>query len=203
MIVKRPPFVTVPLADGLRWRGGAGWRYEKKLDGVWTVRQFGQSFIVGETVPGGQFIAFDIPILDGQDIRREPLAARLGALDGFNLPRPACGQGGEFLEAVLARGGEGVVAKRLDDPYGALWWKCKRVETFDLVVVEKATDRRSIRLALPEGEPRGWCPCFAEYFNVRVGDVVEVAAYGLTARGMLREPRFVRTRPDKAALLAV
>jgi hypothetical protein len=204
--ITRPPFRTVPLADGLRWRGGGGWRYEEKMDGVWTVRTIGSAVIVGEAMRDGRFFAFDVVHHAGQDLRQLPLSARLLALDELGHGegagrwlRPRSGQGGEFLEAVLARGGEGVVAKLLDSQFGAAWHKCKRVETFDLVVTEKATDRHAIRLATLDGEPRGWCPCFRDYNRVNVGDIVEIATYGLTTRGMLREPRFLRPRPDKAA----
>jgi ATP-dependent DNA ligase len=113
--------------------------------------------------------------------------------------QPAAGQGGEFLEAVLARGGEGVVAKGLSEPFGATWFKCKRAITLDLIVKEADGFRASIRLAdLATGDDRGWCPCRAAFDRVRVGDAVEVAAFGLTVKGKLREPRFVRIRADKA-----
>jgi ATP-dependent DNA ligase len=203
--VERPPFVTIPLSAGLCWHGGGGWRYEEKMDGVWSEREFRGSTIIGEQMRDGRFYAFDIIKFEGADIRALPLVTRLeylGWTDPMNLHflRPASGNGAEFLEAVLARGGEGVVAKLLDAPYGTKWFRCKRVVTFDLVVTEKAIDRHSLRLGTLQGEDRGWCPCFEKYATVRVGDVVEVAAHGLNARGMLREPRFVRMRPDKATL---
>jgi ATP-dependent DNA ligase len=202
--VERPPFISIPLAAGLCWRGGGGWRYEEKMDGVWSEREFRGSTIIGEQMRDGRFYAFDITKFEGVDVRTLPLVMRLAYL-GWTDPmnrhflRPASGHGAEFLEAVLARGGEGVVAKLLDAPYGTKWFKCKRVETFDLIVTEKDSDHHSIRLATMEGEGRGWCPCSAEYGNVKVGDVVEVSARAITSRGALREPRFVRTRPDKLA----
>lgn len=47
------------------------------------------------------------------------------------------------------------MVKELDAPYGSPWFKCKRVETFDLVVTEKVWP--SIRVATMEGESRGLC----------------------------------------------
>lgn len=204
MIIERPKFQTVPLADGLKWRGGGGWRYEEKLDGVWEVVENGSHAICGER-KDGLFYAFDIIKFNREDIRQYSLSERIAVLDelsrnalGGPFLRPAVGTGGEFLEAVLARGGEGVVAKELDAPYGAEWFKCKRVITLDLVVTEKADDgRSSIRLGELNGEDRGWCPCKSEFENVRVGQIVEVSAYSMTSKGKLREPRFIRVRHDK------
>ena len=206
--IERPKFVTVELADGLKWRGGGGWRYEEKMDGVWEVSSFkfegrSEDILCGERMRDGRFFAFDILQFMGMDTRPLPLIERVALLDSLvdrkshivNILRPACGQGGEFLEAVLSRGGEGVVAKRLDAPYGDAWHKCKRVQTFDLVVVEKVWP--SIRLATAQGEDRGWCAARAAYADIKPGDIVEIAAYAVTANGKLREPRFVRIRPDK------
>jgi ATP-dependent DNA ligase len=209
MVIERPKFVTVPLAHGLKWRGGGGWRYEQKMDGVWGFESFyiGRDIFtaVGERMKGGEFYAFDIVQFAGEDCSQEPLSQRINLLDMacessctlFN--RPAVGNGAEFLEAVLAHGGEGVVAKQLDAPFGAEWFKCKRIVTFDLLVTEKAMDgRSSIRVGELNGEDRGWCPCKATFDQVKVGDIVEIAAYSLTAKGKLREPRFVKIRYDKA-----
>lgn len=205
MNITRPKFVSVPLADGLKWCGGGGWRYEEKMDGEWCVKDFDGVLLAGEQMKSGIFYAFDVISYGATDFRNTPLSKRIACLDELTSDalrgrflRPAVGHGGEFLEAVLARGGEGVVAKQLDAPYGAEWFKCKRIETFDLLVTEKHQfGKASIRLSELDGEDRGWCPCRSDFDNVEVGDIVEVAAYGLTARGKLRESRFVKLRPDK------
>ncbi len=195
-MITRPRFQSVPLSVGLRWRGGAGFLFEEKIDGRWHVETLPRAVVIGELLSSGRFIAFDCLELDGRSLNDKPLAERLAALDTLALPRPARGNGGEFLEAVLARGGEGVVAKNLAEPFGATWWKCKRFETFDLVITELNPWSGSVRLA-ESGEDRGWCAAKAVFDSLRVGQVIEVAAYGLTARGKLREPRFVRVRLDK------
>ncbi len=205
MTIERPKFENVKLTDGLRWKGGGGWRYEEKMDGVWAVKSFFDgSIIAGEQMKDGRFFAFDLLFLAGFDYRFMPLSKRLQALDDLQkdalvchltIQRPETGSGGEFLEYVLSNGGEGVVAKRLDAPYGEPWFKCKRVETFDLLVTDKVCP--SIRLATIEGEDRGWCCARAAFDDVRIGQIVEVAAFSLTSKGKLREPRFIRIRHDK------
>ncbi len=154
----------------------------------------------------GRFFAFDILRSNtGQDLTEWPISERIAALTDFSrrfgLLTPTTGNGGEFLEAVLARGGEGIVAKPWDAPYGTPWFKAKRRETLDLIVTEKHQVRASIRLGTVEGEDRGWCPCGTNWFCVTVGDFVEVSAYAVTAKGKLREPVFIRTRHDKASAL--
>lgn len=111
--MNKPAFESIPLADGLRWRAGNGRRFEEKLDGRFHLEELPHATVAGELMRGGQFIAFDVLNYEGQDTRSLPLCERLTILDAMKLPRPATGSGGEFLEAVLARGGEGVIAKRL------------------------------------------------------------------------------------------
>lgn len=173
-------------------------RFEEKMDGVWSVRETPGQTIVGEQMRDGRFYAFDVVEFAGQDVRARTLAERLTILDGElagQFLRPASGNGGAFLADVLARGGEGVVAKRLDMAFGARWAKVKRVESFDLVVTDKACP--SIRLATTEGEDRGWCAARGEFDRIKIGQIVEIAAFSLTAAGKLREPSFLRIRHDK------
>jgi ATP-dependent DNA ligase len=198
MTVQRPKFINTPLAQGLHWRGGAGWRFEEKMDGVWATKEASGSILIGEQMRDGRFFTFDVAQHNGADVRKLALRDRLAILNDMpGLLRPAAGNGAEFLEAVLARAGEGVVAKFLDAPYGECWHKCKRIETFDCIVTEKYMP--SIRLRSLDGEDRGFCCARAAYDSIKPGDIVEVAAYGITAKGKLREPRFVRIRHDKMA----
>lgn len=194
----RPPFADVTLATGRAWRGGGGFLYEQKMDGVFHIREVSGCLVVGELMKDGKFYAFDCLSVEGQDIRRAPLIERRSVLDSLPLVRPATGCGGEFLETVLARGGEGVVAKRLDEPFGATWYKCKRCQTFDCTVTEIDDARGTLRLSL-SGEDCGWLPAKAAFNSIFVGDCVEVACHSRHVSGRLREARFVRCRPDLAS----
>jgi bifunctional non-homologous end joining protein LigD len=199
-MIARPRFESIPLAAGLRWSGGGGWCYQEKLDGQWHELAHGSSVLVGELV-GESFTAFDVPIFQGQDVRHEPLRFRLALLHGLQVPMVASGQGGEFLEAVLTRGGEGVVAKHLDAPFGVAWVKCKRQETHDCIVTEIHEFKNSIRLGQwCNGQmiDRGWCPAFGRKAeSLAPGDVVEVRCHSIHASGKFREPALLRLRPDK------
>jgi DNA ligase 1 len=105
---------------------------------------------------------FDVLHIDGTDLLDAPTSARIAALDSV-VPRDqrvdrlvtsdaAAAQA--FLEATLAAGHEGVMAKSLAAPYeagrrGAGWLKVKPVHTLDLVVlaVEWGSGRRTGKLS--------------------------------------------------------
>jgi DNA ligase-1 len=105
---------------------------------------------------------FDILHLDGVDLLDAPTSERAAALDGITPPQnrvdrlvtsdPVAAQ--DFLDATLAAGHEGVMAKSLTAPYeagrrGAGWLKVKPVHTLDLVVlaVEWGSGRRQGKLS--------------------------------------------------------
>jgi ATP-dependent DNA ligase I len=111
-----------------------------------TMSRFGTRTAANGTLLSAFF--FDCLHLDGTDLVDAPAAERLAALanalpDELLVPRvetddPAVAQ--EFLDATLARGHEGVMAKSLDAPYeagrrGAGWLKVKPAHTLDLVVL--------------------------------------------------------------------
>lgn len=199
--MNKPSFISVPMETGLRWRDGAGWRYEEKMDGQFHVEELTHATtVIGELMRDGQFFAFDVLHYEGQDLRPLPLCERLTVLDGMNLPRPAVGSGGAFLASVLAAGGEGVVAKHLDPPWGVPFYKCKRRQVYYSRVT--GLDQRTGSAILADrdsGEMRGRVALHGRFERVRVGSVLKVEAFGLTARGMLREARLDRD-PNNAWL---
>jgi DNA ligase 1 len=105
---------------------------------------------------------FDILHCDGVDLLDAPTSERLAALDALIPPRHRVDRlatsdpsaAAAFLEATLAAGHEGVLAKSPDAPYqagrrGAGWLKVKPVHTLDLVVlaVEWGSGRRRGKLS--------------------------------------------------------
>ncbi|GAA4543164.1 ATP-dependent DNA ligase [Mycobacterium paraffinicum] len=129
-----------------------------------TASRFGRSVDVGAARAAQPLSVFFFDILhrDGADLLDAPTAERLAALDALvpaaqRVDRlltsdPAAAAG--FLDATLAAGHEGVLAKSPDAPYqagrrGAGWLKVKPVHTLDLVVlaVEWGSGRRSGKLS--------------------------------------------------------
>lgn len=215
-MIYKPHIASVPLPTGLSWAGGNGFIYEEKLDGRWHEMAIGNSVVVGEMMPDSSFYAFDVPIYMGQDMRRMSLGERLEVLPSFRLSRPRRGNGGEFLEAILANGGEGVVAKDLSAPYGQNWFKCKRSQVFYCVVSRKATDGRQVvelkmhpfqdvKNGLPEIvpfqdvknlQPAGMLKLNGARFDqVRPGSILKLEAFGRHKSGLLREARLDRDAP--------
>ncbi len=195
----RPRYYVAQLADAVKgnWRG---WHLSQKMDGRWAQRELNGSVLVGEWMPKTkEFFAFDVAIIQGEDVRRCQWRDRREALIELARHFPAGwhiaaeGHGAEFIEAVLAKGGEGVVAKHFESYFGVGWHKIKRQETFDCTVAEIHPRKKTVRLEL-DGEDVGWLTMPAP---ARIGEIVEVVAYGRHASGKLREARLLRRRPDK------
>ena len=205
----KPRFESVAFETGLQWRPGEGWLYQEKNDGRWAEVDIAGARIIGERMRDGRLVAFDCVRADGQDIAREPLRVRWAELGrimrtptpGFNgakIELVKTGNAGEFLEMVVSRGGEGVVAKRLDQPFGATWLKCKRSQVYYCRVAELDAARGcAVVVDRESGEARGRVGLSREqFYAVTVGAVLKIEAYGLTARGLLREPRLDRDAPE-------
>jgi bifunctional non-homologous end joining protein LigD len=77
------------------------------------------------------YVAFDVLIADGQDVRAMPLKdrramlARIARRYGLQNSEPVLGQGKAAFQTACDLDLEGIVAKRLADPYGprTKWWK--------------------------------------------------------------------------------
>ncbi|WP_310785050.1 ATP-dependent DNA ligase [Mycobacterium sp. Z3061] len=129
-----------------------------------TASRFGRSVDVAaarDKQPLSVFF-FDILHRDGVDLLDAPTTERLAALDELvpaqhrvdRLVTSDATAATAFLDATLAAGHEGVMAKAPDAPYqagrrGAGWLKVKPVHTLDLVVlaVEWGSGRRSGKLS--------------------------------------------------------
>lgn len=129
-----------------------------------TASRFGRSVDVAaarDKQPLSVFF-FDILHRDGADLLDAPTTERLAALDALVPARQRVDRlatsdpsaAGAFLDATLAAGHEGVMAKAPGAPYqagrrGAGWLKVKPVHTLDLVVlaVEWGSGRRRGKLS--------------------------------------------------------
>ncbi len=115
-----------------------------------TMRRFGRRLDVErmrETLPLTLFL-FDLLYLDGEPVLDQPMRVR-AALLAETVPAAllvtrrvpgSIAEAAEFLQAALAAGHEGLMAKALDAPYeagqrGRRWLKVKSVRTLDLVVL--------------------------------------------------------------------
>ena len=129
-----------------------------------TASRFGRSVDVPAAVAAQRLSVFYFDILhhDGLDLLDAPTSARLAALDALvppvhrvdRLMTSDPSEAADFLDATLAAGHEGVMAKSPDAPYlagrrGAGWLKVKPVHTLDLVVlaVEWGSGRRRGKLS--------------------------------------------------------
>lgn len=129
-----------------------------------TASRFGRSVDVdaAQTAQPLSVFFFDLLHCDGVDLLDAPTTERLAALDALvpasqRVDRLATSDpdaAAAFLQATLAAGHEGVMAKAPGAPYlagrrGAGWLKVKPVHTLDLVVlaVEWGSGRRSGKLS--------------------------------------------------------
>lgn len=109
------------------------------------------------------YFAFDLLMLDGQDLRGLALSQRKELLFRL-LPKAADrvipvehveAQGEAFLEAVRQRGLEGIVAKKADAPYrggrGEAWLKIAFTRVWDFAVVGYTDDWNALHLATWDG----------------------------------------------------
>lgn len=129
-----------------------------------TASRFGRSVDVAAAVAAQRLSVFFFDILhrDGTDLLDAPTTDRLAALDALVPPDQRVdrlttsdpSEAARFLDATLAAGHEGVMAKAPRAPYlagrrGAGWLKVKPVHTLDLVVlaVEWGSGRRRGKLS--------------------------------------------------------
>jgi len=150
-----------------------------------TASRFGRSVSVASKNAGAQagqplsVFFFDILHRDGLDLLDAPTTDRLAALDALvpaqhrvdRLITSDPVQAAAFLDATLAAGHEGVMAKAPTAPYqagrrGAGWLKVKPVHTLDLVVlaVEWGSGRR--RGKLSNIHLGAWDPANGEFVMV-------------------------------------
>ena len=197
--IKRPHYGVCPVDKITPALTGPGMIWQEKMDGCWEVlnilfpagsRELAGTF-VGERMDDKSFWAFDLIEFAGDDIRDRPLIERLTLLRSFAewVNIVPSGKGMDFLNGIWQRGGEGVVIKDGESPFGSPWLKVKRQENFHCVVTEKHTGGRASIRVFCEGRDGGWVPCRAAFERIAVGQKIEILAFGRHKSGLFREAK--------------
>lgn len=197
----KPTKQIVPLAVGLAWNGGG--LIQQKLDGRFATLATAGGVLAGENV-GGTFTAFDAIEWQGQDVRglalrdRVTMRNELCAAAQIPIVAETAERGGEFLESILAAGGEGAVFKRLDATWFEPMLAAKRLETWFCRVVGFNGGCQSVRIVdSASGQDRGRVALFGgKCDRVKIGSVLKIEGFGLHKSGLIREPRICKDTPE-------
>jgi ATP-dependent DNA ligase I len=163
--------------------------------------------------------AFDLLHLDGVDWFARPARERFAALrrvaPGLAVPQRITGDHAvaeAFLEAALARGHEGLMAKALDSTYeagsrGSAWLKVKPAHTLDLVVLaaEWGHGRRVgwlSNLHLGARDEAGGFVMLGKTFKGMTDEMLEWQTKKLESLAVRREAHVVHVRPELVVEIA-
>ncbi len=188
-----------------------------------TMRRFGRSIddeALRTALPLDVF-AFDALVIDDDVLVDRPTRERHAALDalvpaGLRVPRLVTSDlaaARAFVDAALASGHEGVMAKAMDAPYGAgsrgaAWLKIKKVHTLDLVVlaVEWGSGRRKGTLSnlhLGARDPvAGGFVMLGKTFKGMTDEILAWQTTELLAREIGRDAHVVFVRPELVVEIA-
>ncbi len=187
-----------------------------------TMRRFGRKLAVeahADALPLSLF-CFDCLHAEGQDIIDRPTAdraARLAELAPAELLVPrvvtaSLAEAEAFLEAALAAGHEGVMAKALDAPYeagnrGAAWLKIKVAHTLDLVVLaaEWGSGRRRgwlSNLHLGARDPAGGFVMLGKTFKGLTDEMLAWQTRHLEGLAVAKDGHVVQVRPELVVEIA-
>lgn len=227
MFSPRPITQEFSFDVGVSLSAQPDWITEEKVNGKRALAEFGllrgnsityeapiplpaswsQHVIDGE-LTNNAYHLFDLLVFRNKDIRNWPLSERRKALRSLSLPtwcrHVANGANtGEFLEAVMRDGGEGVVLKRLSETYySGAWIKIDGVRTEDAVVVGLHEQERTVTIAQWQGDKLVECGSLvlgSIFEQAWLGQVVEISVDKRHPSGRFTGVNFVRFRPDKLA----
>jgi len=160
-------------------------------------------------------VFFDVLRVDDDDLLAAPLEVRRARLHGLvpevwrvpSLRAATLEEAQAFLDATLADGHEGLLAKHLDAPYeagkrGASWLKLKPAKSLDLVVlaVEQGSGRRSkwlsnIHLGAYDPETGGFV-MLGKTFKGMTDALLQWQTDELGRRALRQEGHVVWVRPE-------
>lgn len=227
MFKPNPVEFELPYEEGLLLDIRPEWIAEQKVDGERAVLEFGRlqtrharlaapgpvpeawkSHALDGVLVDKTYYLFDVLMLDFEDTRKRPLYERRTILRSLALPAwcrliPNGKNIGEFVEAVVHNGGQGVVLKSLLQPYGkAEWIKVERTATEDVVIMVVHETDRCVTVGQFQGETLVDCgtvfmgSLLAEAYP---GQVIEVAVGKRAPSAPFKNARFIRFRPDMVA----
>jgi len=222
-----PVEFELPYEEGLLLDIRPEWIAEQKVEGVRAVLEFGrlQTRHARLAAPGPvpdawkshafdgvlvdkEYFIFDVLMLDFEDVRKRPLYERRTLLRTLQLPDwcrliPNGKNIGEFMEAVVHNGGQGVVLKSLLQPYGrAEWIKVERTATEDVVIMAIHESDRCVTVGQFRDETLVDCGTVfmgSLLEEAYPGQVIEVAVGKRDTAIPYKNARFLRFRPDKVA----
>src|SRR5436190_4462450 len=153
---------------------------------------------------------FDILYLDGTSLLDQPYSARSKLLpEKYRPPRIITGDAQaaqDFFDAAIAAGQEGLMAKGLESKYeagrrGGTWFKIKKANTLDLVVLaaEWGHGRRRGKLSnlhLGARDPDGGFIMLGKTFKGMTDAMLEWQTRELLARETGRDAWSVSVRPE-------
>jgi len=159
---------------------------------------------------------FDILCLDGTSLLDQPYSARSKLLPRkYRPPRIITGDeqaAQDFFDAAVAAGQEGLVAKGLESKYeagrrGGAWFKIKKANTLDLVVLaaEWGHGRRHGKLSnlhLGARDPNGGFVMLGKTFKGMTDELLEWQTKRLQEIEVRREGHVVHVRPELVVEIA-
>lgn len=227
MFKPNPVEFELPYEEGLLLDIRPEWIAEQKVTGVRAVLEFGRlqtrharlaapgpvpeawkSHALDGVVVDDTFYIFDVLMLDFEDTRKRPLYERRTLLRSLKLPDwcrliPNGKNIGEFMEAVVHNGGDGVVLKSLLQPYGkAEWIKVERTAAEDVVIMVIHESDRCVTVGQFREEELVDCGTVfmgSLIEEAYAGQVIEVAVGKSGAETPFKNARFLRFRPDMVA----
>ena len=190
-----PTKIIVPIETGMTWKTD-GALYQEKLDGRFDIMAVSGGILAGERMPNGRFIAWDCLIYayaTEPDVRclsaslRWDLCQDVAKIAGLPVVESSA-HGGALLNAVLARGGEGVVRKLATATYFDPMEACKRASIYLCRVTSIGPGQSVGIMDAVTGLDLGRLPLRGGKCDmVRVGSIVRCEALNAFESGKLRQ----------------